>query len=95
MYSLKLIIGHGAQIAVKSWWPLQSTWMESDHNFGRWTASNELWYQGHRQKILAGKAQPITMTKWREQLRMRDPRLIHKNVEKYSEEFLRSHHAGL
>ena len=39
--------GYSTQVAVKSWWPLYTTWHESDCgvNLGYWTELNEEWYQ--------------------------------------------------
>ena len=82
------------QTALKSWWPLQSVWMDSDHNYGHWTESNEHWYQKRLQQIQVGSAEPIPASKWRDQLRIKQARVLHANVEKLSQDFLRRHGAG-
>ena len=89
--SLLFIAGEGAQIAIVSWWPLQSTWYDvsSGCNFGRWTDRNESWYQNRKAALAAGTAKPYTASKWRDLLKgMRDVRLIKNNVETYSQQYL-------
>lgn len=85
------ITGQGAQIAYKSWWPLMSTWNEvsSGNNWGRWTDWNEDWYQKRHAAIRAGTAQPLTASKWHSLCKgMKDARLIKKNVETLSRQYL-------
>ncbi|PPQ69431.1 hypothetical protein CVT24_001480 [Panaeolus cyanescens] len=54
-----------------SWWPPQHLWMRpvTGAHPGYWTEENEQWYQGRIRDIRAGKAKPLSSSKWLEWLR--------------------------
>ncbi|KAK0436314.1 uncharacterized protein EV420DRAFT_1281252, partial [Desarmillaria tabescens] len=60
--------GHGDQLALKSWWLLQHTWDLAGVNMGFWSEENERWYQSRLHKILEGKAKPMGVDQWRNEL---------------------------
>ena len=82
---------YGTQIALKSWWPLLSTWDDCGRNLGYWTEWNEVWFQKHLRGILDGTTQPLAASKWRDRLTgFKDACHLKANVEKFSLEFLES-----
>lgn len=62
-------LGHGVQVAYKSWWPLPYTWDVAGVNMGFWSDENERWYQQRLREILDGKAEPLGAEQWRNKLR--------------------------
>ncbi|KAF7793552.1 hypothetical protein EIP86_004666 [Pleurotus ostreatoroseus] len=52
-----------------SWWPRHTTWQQSKYNVGHWTWKCEMWFRNRRNRILEGKATPMTQTKWRSALK--------------------------
>ena len=86
--------GYGTQMAVKSWWPLPTTWREGDCgvNLGYWTELNEEWYQRRLKDIQDGKAEPLPANKWRDRLRgLKESRTLKASIEKFSLEYLHNH----
>jgi hypothetical protein len=83
--------GHGGQIALKSWWPLPSTWDYAGCNWGRWTPWNEVWFQKRLREIQEGTGQPLSANVWRDRLNgSKAARTLKVETEKLSLEFLRS-----
>jgi hypothetical protein len=59
----------GMRTSHSSWWPKQSTWVNSGYNVGYWTAECEKWFQWRLHRILAGIEKPIPAGKWKEYMR--------------------------
>ena len=80
--------GHGAQKAVKSWFPLSTTWDEAGENYRRWTPYNEVWFRNRRKDIESG-AGPLPASQWRDRLRgMKTVRQLTTNNRRFAEEFM-------
>jgi hypothetical protein len=78
-------------MAVKSWWPLYSTWEGSGENYGRWTEWNEHLYQKRLKEIQEG-AEPLPANKWRDRLRgLKEARQVKKHIALFSKAFLSRH----
>ena len=80
------------QFALKSWWPLTSTYeqLKCGENYGRWTDYNEAEYQKRLDEISRG-AQPLAAGVWRDYLRGHNwTRHLKQKSSKYSTEFFDS-----
>ncbi|KAH7881979.1 hypothetical protein F5I97DRAFT_1817861, partial [Phlebopus sp. FC_14] len=60
----KMPTGQSMQIADLSWWPKQTTWVESNFDVGYWSLDNKIWFRTCLSKIYAGKAQPHNAHHW-------------------------------
>jgi hypothetical protein len=83
--------GKGDQKALKSWWPLQSTWEKETTlaNHGYWTDYNEIWYQRRSRELREGRdVQPLTESEWKSRLRgnLKMARRIRDNNLKFASE---------
>ena len=90
--------GKGDQKALKSWWPLQTTWEKETTlaNYGHWTDYNEIWYQRRLRELREGSnVQPLAESEWRSRLRGNMPKAktnsIRDNNLKFAAEVVRSH----
>ncbi|KAJ3507677.1 hypothetical protein NMY22_g16855 [Coprinellus aureogranulatus] len=89
--------GEGIQFSIKSWWPPKEVF---DHprsgDVGvAWTDFKERWYQRRRNLIMEGKAQPLTVNRWRDVLRGRpEMRQWQARARIYTENFIRDVEAG-
>jgi hypothetical protein len=82
--------GQGEQISQNSWWPKQSTWMNSCQNVGYWTEGCEHWFQKRLADIVAGTAKPKTAGEWKKELRggAHDTPKLRRNNEVAATRFL-------
>jgi hypothetical protein len=60
----KVFTGKGLQTSDQSWWPKHSAWEGSGADFGFWSASNEMWFQGRLAGIRKGTAELRTGGRW-------------------------------
>lgn len=61
--------------SIVSWWPLQSTWVNSAMNIGCWSRAAEDWFQRRWQDVHSGKAIPMSTRQWTKALERRKPAL--------------------
>ena len=91
--------GKGDQKALKSWWPLQSTWEKETAlvNYGHWTDYNETWYQRRLRELREGRnVQPLAESEWRSRLRgnLKKAKSIRDNNLKFASEAVHNHIAS-
>ena len=80
--------GEGNQKAMKSWFPLSTTWDEAGENYGRWTPYNESWFQKRLRDIQSGIG-PLTASQWRDRLRgLNAVRRLRAGNEKVAQDIL-------
>ncbi|KAF8073357.1 hypothetical protein FPV67DRAFT_1410562 [Lyophyllum atratum] len=84
----------GSQAAIKSWYPLVSTFDKSGENYGRWTVYREEGFRRRTKEIndtSVGEASrgPLNFKKWRDLMRgMKDVRHLNENMDRWCTEFL-------
>jgi hypothetical protein len=90
--------GKGDQTALKSWWPLQTTWEKEAAlaNHGYWTDYNETWYQRRLRELReGGSVQPLTESEWKSRLRGNLPKAKAKSIRdnnlKFASKLVHSH----
>ncbi|KAF8056263.1 hypothetical protein FPV67DRAFT_1401732, partial [Lyophyllum atratum] len=80
------------QVAIKSWYPLPSTFDKCGENYGRWTSHSEEGFQRRTNEIHdggEGGRGPLNASKWRDLMTgMRDVRYVNENLERWCAEFL-------
>ncbi|KAF8067832.1 hypothetical protein FPV67DRAFT_1415826 [Lyophyllum atratum] len=104
MIELDLICGayvcdmaSGSQPAVKSWYPLVSTFDKSGENYGRWTVYREEGFRRRTREIndatVDGASRgPLNFKKWRDLMRgMKDVRYLNDNLDDWCTKFLERH----
>ncbi|KAF8057991.1 hypothetical protein FPV67DRAFT_1676758 [Lyophyllum atratum] len=89
----------GSQPAIKSWYPLVSTFDKCGENYGRWTVYREEGFRRRTKEIncidpsvAEASRGPLNFKKWRDLMRgMKDVRYLNENLDRWCTEFLDRH----
>jgi hypothetical protein len=64
------LIGEGTQHALKSWWPMDSTW-NAHSSHAHWNEMSEAFFDKRLQELEGGEPEPLTANSWRNRMRAR------------------------
>ncbi|TFK23362.1 hypothetical protein FA15DRAFT_705528 [Coprinopsis marcescibilis] len=81
--------GYGDQRSVRSWWPLPTTFDNSEYT-GRWTHRQEAWFSERFGAICNGKGRPFAVKEWRDLLKgyKSKTQILSDRLEESSREFI-------
>jgi hypothetical protein len=86
-------VGVGNQTAIKSWFPLATTFEGSGEDYGRWTPVNEKWFLDRVDAIKRQKKgwEPLPAGKWRDLMRgLNDGRQLKKQSLALAQDFVQN-----